>query len=178
MIHLQEGEHIRTKARKHWFMLARGGVGITIIGLLPFLMWRFISTQLGVPAETLSATFPSSLVTFLTSTWLLILWVWFFTLWTEYFLDVWVVTDRRVINIEQKSLFHREQSTLRMERIQDVTTEVSGIVATVLDFGDIYVQTAGETREFVIKGIGKPDRVKQTILEYLDKTVERGHTTI
>jgi len=55
-----------------------------------------------------------------------------------------------------------------MERIQDVTYEVEGIVATILGFGDVHVQTAGESDEFLIKGISNPERVKKKILGHID----------
>lgn len=113
-------------------------------------------------------TLHESLPLFLASVWTLLLWAKFFAIWTDYYLDVWIVTDRRIVNIDQKGLFHREVSTLRMERIQDVTLEIEGIIATVLGFGDVLVQTAGETGEFVIKGVNNPEHIKRKILSHVD----------
>ena len=164
MLHLKKGEHIDIKARKHWFLLFRASFGILVIYLLPFFGWVFLTRQTGYLLPQVS----SSLLVFLSSLWTLIIWAKFFSIWTDYYLDIWIVTDSRIVNIDQKGLFSREVSTLRIERIQDVTYEINGIVATVLDFGTVHVQTAGESEEFVIKGIAHPEYVKRRILGHID----------
>lgn len=174
MIHLQEGERIDIKTRKHWFIFFRDVVGVVVITLLPFIAWGLLASQLATP-DTL-AHLPSALITFFTSLWLLVMWGWFFAVWTAYYLDAWVVTDRRIVNIDQKGLFDREVSTLRMERVQDVTISVEGIIATVLNFGDVSVQTAGETEEFCMKGISNPERIKRVILTNIDKAEDKQQT--
>jgi uncharacterized membrane protein YdbT with pleckstrin-like domain len=95
-----------------------------------------------------------------------------FAVWTDYYLDIWIVTNRKLVSIDQIGLFNREISTLRMERIQDVTFSINGIVATLLNFGDIHVQTAAEEREFVMRGIAHPDRVKRLILTHIDSVAD------
>ena len=70
------------------------------------------------------------------------LWLYGFLLWIDYWLDVWIVTDERVINIEQKGLFSRSVSELHFYNVQDVTTSVRGVIPTLLNYGDVEVQTA------------------------------------
>ncbi|HEC32874.1 MAG TPA: hypothetical protein ENI63_01280 [Candidatus Kaiserbacteria bacterium] len=164
MFHLQEGERIDVKARKHWFLLFSNSFGIFVIYLIPFIGWGFLKNQSGVPLFNADA----SLLFFLSSIWTLLIWAKLFGIWTNYYLDIWIVTNNRIVNIEQRGLFDREVSTLRIERIQDVTLEINGIIATVLDFGDVNVQTAGESEEFIMKGIANPERVKSKILKYID----------
>jgi hypothetical protein len=84
--------------------------------------------------------------------------------WTVWVLDIWIVTDRKFVDIEQKTLFHRQVSTLTLEKVQDVTVQVDGIFATWLDFGTVTVQTAGQEREFVIHGIRRPYKFKEILL--------------
>lgn len=178
MIHLEEGEHIDIKARKHWFMLFRDSAGIIIIYLLPFLAWELIRSDIGLLTISLPSTVSPTLLTFLGSAWTLFNWAWFFTAWTSHYLDIWIITDRRIVDIDQKSLFHREISTLRMERVQDVTFEINGIVATVFGFGDVHVQTAGETKGFIIKGVAQPERIKNLIVKHIDKTIGHSHASV
>lgn len=97
-------------------------------------------------------------------------------MWTDFYLDVLVVTDHRIINIEQKALFARETSSLHLDKIQDVSVEVFGILATFLSFGNLKIQTAGEMEEFIIKGIKDPDAIKQTILEQHEKAMIKLRT--
>ena len=92
--------------------------------------------------------------------------------WTDYYLDVWMVTDKRIIDIEQKSFFHRQTSVFRIERIQDITIETRGIIATLLNFGDIHVQTAGESQEFIMRGIANPKYMRRIILRQQDRATD------
>ena len=112
------------------------------------------------------------IIIFAISIWTLIAWIKLFTIWTDYYLDVWFITNKRIIDIEQKGFFRREISTFRMERIQDITIEIKGILQTFLDFGDIHVQTAGESQEFIIRGIGHPKQIKEIIMYQSDIALE------
>lgn len=96
---------------------------------------------------------------------LLALWLFGFLIWVDYYFDVWVITAQRIVNIEQKGLFMRKVSELRYEKIQDVTTEVEGIIPTMLNFGDVKIQTAAEEGEFIFRTVSDPYHVKNIILE-------------
>ena len=60
------------------------------------------------------------------------------------FLNAWVLTNRRITTIKQRRFFNREVSSLLLPRIQDVTTNVTGVLPSLLGIGDIKVQSAGE----------------------------------
>ena len=70
-------------------------------------------------------------------------------------------------DIKQRRYFSREVSSLFLSRVQDVTTDVNGILSSLLDIGDITVQSAGEEREFIMHGISKPERMRDLILRYV-----------
>ena len=100
---------------------------------------------------------------------LLFIWLYFLLVWTDYYLDVWIVTDKRIINIELKSLFARTVSEQKLYRIQDVTSELKGFFSTILDFGTVYVQTAGEKERFIFKQIPNPYGVARKILKIVEQ---------
>jgi hypothetical protein len=84
-------------------------------------------------------------------------------------LDVWIVTDQRIINIEQKGLFSRVVSELELENIQDITSDVRGVIATFLNYGDLFVQTAAEKERFIFRNIPDPYKVKDMIMNLQEK---------
>jgi len=94
----------------------------------------------------------------------LFFWSFIFIVFLDYYLDVWIITNSRIINIEQKGLFRREISELRIENMQDVTTEIGGIIPTFFDYGDLYIQTAGKRERFLFKSIAHPERIRDIIL--------------
>ena len=94
----------------------------------------------------------------------------FFLIWIDYYFDVWIVTERRIINIEQKGLFSRVVSELELEKIQDITTDVKGVIPTFLNFGDLHVQTAAEKERFLFRDIPDPYDVKNLIMNLQKKS--------
>jgi uncharacterized membrane protein YdbT with pleckstrin-like domain len=116
-----------------------------------------------------------NLFLFLENTFLLFLWIYSFFIWIDYYFDVWIITSDRIINIEQKGLFMRCVSELKFERIQDVTVEVGGVIPTIINYGDVLVQTAGETERFDFRHISDPYAVKDLIMS-LQKKQEKEET--
>ena len=99
--------------------------------------------------------------------WLIVLWVIGFIFWTDYYLDIWIITDHKLVDIEQRGLFRRQISILHLDKIQDVTSNVHGIFATFINYGNLHVQTAGQQREFIIHNVANPNEVRQRINDAL-----------
>lgn len=114
----------------------------------------------------------NSLFMFLENLFAMIVWILFFLVWIDYYFDVWIVTNKRVVNVEQKGLFSREVSELEFEKIQDVTTEVLGIIPTFLNYGNVCIQTAGEKEHFTFADVADPYRIKDLIMN-LQKELQR-----
>lgn len=101
---------------------------------------------------------------FAISIWNLFMWVIIFYSLTMYTLDVWIVTDRRVIDSTQHGFFNRTVSELHITRIQDIYVKVDGPLATFIEYGNLFIQTAGTEERFVFKQIPKPVRAKDEIM--------------
>jgi len=86
-----------------------------------------------------------------------------------YYLNIQIITNQRVVDITQHSLVHHMISELHLSRIEDVTAEVSGVLGTFLDYGDVFVQTAGETERFVFHNVANPQRIEKIILDLYEQ---------
>lgn len=93
------------------------------------------------------------------------IWIFFFSEFTDYYLDIDIVTNDRIIDIVQKGLFGRSVAELDLTRVQDVESEIKGIIPTLLDFGTVVVQTAAEKENFRFEQVPHPHKVRQRILE-------------
>jgi uncharacterized membrane protein YdbT with pleckstrin-like domain len=82
------------------------------------------------------------------------------------------VTNKRIVNVEQKGLFSRVVSEKELSRMQDVTSEVHGFIATFFSYGDIYIQTAGTKERFVFKQVPDAPHVAQEITNLVQKVRE------
>lgn len=170
MIDLDENEHIIFQIRKHWFVFAAEMTSLIILAIVPMFVFLTIATsgvQIDLSTTAGNTVNLTALAIFLYGWWLLILWIIGYVFWTSYFLDVWVMTNKKLLDIEQRGLFSREVSILHLDKIQDVTSEVHGVFATLVNYGDIHVQTAGQQREFIINGVPNPDEVRKRLNDSL-----------
>lgn len=76
-----------------------------------------------------------------------------------------LVTNEHIVDIDQNTLFHRSVSTLTLSRIQDVHAEVDGPAQTLLQYGTIIVQTAGEKQNFSFDYMPDPYEAEQYVLK-------------
>jgi hypothetical protein len=96
--------------------------------------------------------------------------------WLNYYLDIWIITDKRIVNIEQKRLFSREISSLRLDNIQDVKIEMHGIINTLFKIGNMQVQTSSPEIEFILPQAINPENVKHIIMEAHNREIEKVKT--
>lgn len=169
MITLEPNEKIVLVVHKHWFVYLADGFFLIFLVFAPFLANRFFD----LPSFIISSGDRFFLFIFFSSLWLLAVWLIFFFIWTYLYLDAWIITDKRVIDIEQIGLFARDISSFRLEKIQDITVEVHGILATTLGYGTIHIQTAGEVRELSLNFVPRPEAVKATIDQLMSRAMEQ-----
>jgi hypothetical protein len=173
-LHLDPGENVILEVRKHWIVFAGQAVGLVFAAFIPFVVLTVIKIFL---PGLLNITIPGNgyaLFLFFYSLWLLALWASFFVDWTKYYLDVWYVTEKRIIIVDQKRLFDREISNIRFDKIQDVSIDVDGVIPTYLHFGNIKVQTASEDNaEFYMSTVRHPEEVRRIIFSQHNDVSDR-----
>lgn len=106
-----------------------------------------------------------ALVVLLLTGWLTLVWIAGFIVWTDYYLDVLILTNKKIVDVEQRGLFAREVSSLPLEKIQDVTVSTRGLLATFFHFGDLKIQTAGAAPEIIVRYLRNPDEIKGEIMK-------------
>jgi hypothetical protein len=90
----------------------------------------------------------------------------------DYYLDVYIVTNERIVNVEQNGFFRRKISELHLHQIQDVSAKVDGMFSTVLHYGNVYIQTAGERENFIFQSIPNPYRVSKLIVDLHEAQIQ------
>jgi hypothetical protein len=76
-----------------------------------------------------------------------------------------VLTNQHLVRVEQRGLFSRSVSQLSLSRVQDVSGNVPGFIATVLAYGDLTVETAGTEDNFVFSTIYAPAETASACLK-------------
>jgi hypothetical protein len=164
---LEPDEHVVLQVRKHWFLFLVELLPFAIIAVIPFALPKLLVLA---PAAAPYATFfdyNTQLERAALGVWLLVTWTSAWGALTRYFLNAWVLTNERIVTIKQRRFFVREVSSLLLTRVQDVTTNVTGVISSMLGIGDIKVQSAGAEVEFTMRGIPHPERMRDVIFKYI-----------
>lgn len=87
----------------------------------------------------------------------------------DWFFNVCVLTNETVFDVDFTNLIYREISEADFSHVQDVTVRMGGVFRTIFDYGDVYVQTAGEVPRIEFEAIPHPDRVARIIRDMCSK---------
>jgi uncharacterized membrane protein YdbT with pleckstrin-like domain len=161
MINLLKDEEIILIQRRHWLPFFSELISLIFLAILPFIIFAFV--------ENLPQNLKDSIINysnyyfFFTFAFLFILWIFAIIFWTNYYLDILIITNKRIIDIEQINIFSRDQAEMDFSAIQDIKIETNGIFESIFRFGNIYIQSAGQGREFIIKSISHPEKIKDVI---------------
>ncbi|MFC1687816.1 PH domain-containing protein [Patescibacteria group bacterium] len=80
-----------------------------------------------------------------------------------YSLNAFLISDRRIIDIDQHGIFHKTISESPYHNIQDVSVRVKGIGQTLFHFGSVMIQTAGTTANLELHNVKNPEVVQEVI---------------
>ncbi len=122
------------------------------IFIIDFIFPHIVDTDEGVAVLTLLAF-----------GYYLYIWLFFYRAFLDYYLDVWIVTNQRILNIELEDLFNRTVAEQKLNRIQDITTEQKGFLPHFFNYGNVYIQTAGTIQRFVFEEVSNPNKVAHQI---------------
>lgn len=166
----RENEHVVLFLRRHWVALFAIVVAFLFLIGIPLLLGWFFFDMVEV---WLSHPVLGPLLVLVASMYILSIWLFAFLEFTDYYLDTWIVTNERIINIEQEGLFHRTASELDLAAVQDTTAEIRGMFQTMLTYGNVFVQTAAEKSRFHFKNIDNPEHVKEIINKLVEEDKKR-----
>lgn len=85
----------------------------------------------------------------------------------------WIITSDSITQLRQRSLFDTQSSQLSMANLEDVTAEQNGLLAHMLGYGTLRVETAGERSKFYFMYCPKPTYYAQQIIAAREQFEQR-----
>ncbi|OGD57161.1 hypothetical protein A2V71_01915 [Candidatus Berkelbacteria bacterium RBG_13_40_8] len=155
-------EEIIFVRRRHPWVLLRAALImllLAVIVLISFLIWG--ASLISVIALILAIIFA---VFYLLGRWFV------------YNNDIFILSNQRIINIDQSAFFTRRVSEAELENIQNVTYEIKGPIKSFLNFGEIIISTAGNAPGLTLKNVENPHFIQEKIVE-LQKNVRGKSAT-
>jgi len=167
----RKDERVYILARRHWVSFIFFGILLVALFIIPFLSLILLFGQLREIAAGNNLLQDIIILGF--GVYYLVLEAVLLTSWISYYYNIFIVTNERVIDIAQKGLFNRETHELFFEQIEDVSSKTKGIAYTLLNVGDIELETAGPALNFVISKVNSPQAVVE-ILHDLSFQAKQG----
>lgn len=149
---LQNGEDVVQVVRRHPATMfpSVGSGGILILLDFFFIAWWFRHQQWGALGFVLLLVIGLMMI------------VRGLYLWSH---NVLAVTNKRVIDIDQRGLFERNVAETSFDKIQDVRYTIRGFWPTIFRFGTLVVQTAGSTTNLELDAVQHPVELQRLITD-------------
>ena len=160
----EHGETIILLLRKHWivnfiWLVVSFALIVFPVFIFPIVFFSgLISWQISSAAVTLVIlvwyllTFSYVLINFL---------LWYFT--------VSIVTSERIVDIDFVNILHKKFAATGINKIEDVTMRTGGFIRALVDYGDVFVQTAAKEAMFQFEAVPHPEMVVRTMNKLMGK---------
>lgn len=168
---LHPGESVIMTIRRHPLILVGKLIPFLILDYLPYLLPKvgILLDQVGttnVIGWTELFAFSNPWVSFTVGVYWLFVWMGAFGVFVNHYLDQWILTSERIIDINQRDFWSRDVSSMLLSRVQNVETNISGFFHTLFGFGTVSVETGGaEVNRVRMTGLEHPREIRDRILQ-------------
>jgi ABC-type multidrug transport system fused ATPase/permease subunit len=148
----------------HWFLLLTGIFlpTLTVVGLLALAVLQAMGMFAFLDGM---AFWPILAVVFLMA----VFWLWY--RFTDWYNDVYVVSDEQIIDIYKKPLGQEEKRVAPLKSIQSVEFERLGLIGLVLNYGTVFIRI-GDTR-FTFDRVYNPSEVQRDLFQRIAAQANR-----
>lgn len=162
-------EQILLLLRAHPVTNLKWIVTAALLLLAPFLSpILFSSLSLGLPP------FPVSFkIVFLLIDYLLVLTI-IFEGFLHWYFNVYIVTDKNIIDIDFHSVLFKNIDAAPIRNVEDTSSSMGGLLNSLFNYGNVYVQTAGAGRNIDFTSVPRPHHVADFILDETHKIHGKG----
>jgi len=169
----EQQEKVQMVCRRHIVNLLTP-VAWSATMLVPLLIVVILMVTLGYAADPLVRTG----LWLIGGTYLIFVVSFMMMQWIIWYLDIWVLTDNRLVDTQLISLFNRKISQIPLSQVQDVQVDVQGYLPAIFGFGDVTVQSAGREGFFQMKSIKDPRGAAKKILELCETYQSQSTNTV
>lgn len=142
-----------------WILIA------IILSLIPIV---FIA--LNIKLTLLAAVqIPRQFAIILTLFYYLILFSYVFVNFITWFYNVFLATNERIVDIDYSYIVIHNVAETKVTQIEDVNYTQSGFIRSLLNYGDVFLQTAGTEMIFEALGVPKPRKAANILASLIVK---------
>lgn len=99
--------------------------------------------------------------------WYMVVFAYVYVSFILWYYNVNLVTNMRIVDIDFVYLLTQEVSATRIAQVEDVTYQRIGVWATIFNYGNVLIQTAGTEANIEFLRVPDPKRIAQTIIRLM-----------
>jgi len=142
----QKGEKVILLLRRHPVTNAGWVFVAFLLGIVPFFLQSF----------PIISFLPENFRLVAVMGWYLVIVAFSLENFLTWFFNVYIITDERIIDIDFYNLIYKEVTDANIDKIQDVTYRMGGVIRTIFNYGDVIIQTASEVPNLEALAVPKP----------------------
>lgn len=77
----------------------------------------------------------------------------------DWYFNVYFITTHRIVDVDFYNIIDKRVSNAEIEKIEDVSYTTGGVIRTMFNYGDVFIQTAAEVSEFDFFAVPNPEKV-------------------
>jgi hypothetical protein len=159
-------EHIVQKLRRHPFTYLPTLFFFALLLAIPPLLYLMLQNLF---PQILETALVQILGILFFSIYYLSIALFFYTSFITFYLDLLIITNDRLIDINQDNLFSRRISEMDLHQVEDVTSEVRGFFPSLFNYGTLTIQNASAVVKFIVPSVKNPSKLRDMILTLADE---------
>jgi hypothetical protein len=163
MFPLQKDEKVLMYIRRHWIWLFIESKIAFLIFLIPTLLILYFVNYTTFGSQIVFGITGLVFANLFISMWAIFCWIYMAERFTDYALNFWVLTNKRIVECELDGLFNRKTNTMEIEDVEDASVTTPGFLAQFFGYGTFQIQSAGATREFIAEQVKDAEVAKQMV---------------
>lgn len=155
----ETNETIELMLRQHWVTNIPWIFTSLIAFALPAILLSFDKSS----GSNLIAKLPLELVLGGLIIWYMLVLAYVIERFLHWYFNIYIVTNLHVIDINFDSLLSREFLEAGLENVESASSKISGIFASLFNYGNVVIQTAAHTQDLTFTAVPFPDEVVDRI---------------
>lgn len=151
---LKPGEEVVMAIRRHWIVYVYIFINFLVAAIITGIILMFFGKHLWTYMV-------------LTVFWLFSA-IFLYIKWLDHELDLFVITNNRIIWVDQQWFLNRSLWECNLGQVQDVKSQTRGLLSNIFDYGTLTIQTAWNATNFQMDYAPKVIQTARKALNIVD----------